>query len=176
MSVFTDFINTKSKTTVWVDPLNVNLRKHGVFNSAANWIPFISPSSVYDERYGVGASNQKGNLVGERFNRDILMDAIKSGNLTGVPVDYFPTRVDEEDIKLVSYPQNSNVAFYDSVIVPAANVDPEPGPEPGPGPEPCPELHDIPGEVLDAVDVISKFRVGTIMGPGRVAQVKKIVA
>jgi len=189
------WIATKSLGTVWVDHMNVGLRVHGTFNPDVNWIPFVSPQSVYDQRYGVGASNQKGNVVGERFNRDIVMNAINTGLLVGVPVGYFPTRADEEDLKLVAYPMGSNSSIYDTIIVPLGReepppveppvdpppVDPPPPPPPIDPPPPTPPLvvpvsTDIKEKILDLVDYNSDFTVYsgmTFIGPGRKAKFQR---
>ena len=138
--LLTEWIRTKSNTTAWVDPINVGARVRGVFDSNIEWVPFVSSPEVYDQRYGNGANKQKGNLVGERFNHSVVQRAIDTGMLTGVPVGYQISRVEEEDLKLVTYPPYSFSSIYDTIIVPLGREAPPVEPPPVDPPPPPPPI------------------------------------
>jgi hypothetical protein len=158
MATIGDLLAQKSKTTLWVDFLDISKIDHGTFDNTVAYEPYVSPSENFLGRYGVALGNMKGDTVGERYSDQQVADHLKAV-FPSLPAGYVVTGQDKQDLKMVEV---SGKSAYDTLFVipfpntPSTPVPPVEPPVPVPPPAPVehPEPPPVPKEPALNDDVI----------------------
>ncbi len=112
------------QTTIWIDFWNIGVRDTGVFNPGVTWpnAPMFYNDldrASADQRYGIGSSHRKGDLVQERRSMTILQAVVADPSVQaalGLPSGYQASKLDLHDVCMLKSGRNSSA--WDTVVLP----------------------------------------------------------
>jgi hypothetical protein len=107
--------------TVWVNKDNINKHDVGSFNPNADWSGSFDKAK-FNARYGAGAWDRKGDLVGERYARDVVEGVVRHPTNPLQILNnqqYVIAQQDDVDVKMVR--GSGDAAIYDTFFLPLSN-------------------------------------------------------